>query len=252
MSEIQYGPLTLSGEDEYTVTACQRDAVRVELPGTVDGIPVLRIGECAFADCDKLREVIFAEGGDITDDPWIDFRIEANAFMNCSALKEIELPYYVQSIGHGAFYGCTGLKRADFPTYCSMSDYVFAGCKSLREVPLLTSVTEGMFSGCASLTALPLSDKASTVETDAFEHCYGLTAVVIPATVTRIGSEAFSNCRNLKSVRFANPVGWYCKSFRSLDGGPRDYLELSDPIANARRLVSMDFDDGVIAWCRDK
>ena len=41
MEEIEYGPLTLKGKETLTIIDCEKDAVRVEIPATVDGRPVV-------------------------------------------------------------------------------------------------------------------------------------------------------------------------------------------------------------------
>ena len=54
--EKKYGYLTLSSgeqEETLTVTACDKWAEKVTIPMRVDGLPVVGIGERAFADCSK-------------------------------------------------------------------------------------------------------------------------------------------------------------------------------------------------------
>ena len=256
MSEIQYGPLTLVGEDEYIVTACRPDATRAVIPVAVDGIPVVAIGECAFRDCRALREVAFPTDEEYDAEEhlaldWFSVEIDGNAFMNCTALREVKLPERVSIVGHGAFYGCRALKRVILPRRCYVASYAFSECVSLREVTPVNMVSEGVFRRCESLTQLPITVEVTEIETDAFEHCYGLADITIPRHVKKIGSEAFSGCRGLRRVTFESPDGWYSSGRYSLADGERTALDLADPRRNARRLAGMDFDDGVSAWVQD-
>lgn len=59
-----------------------------------------------------------------------------------SALKEIELPAGVTSIGSYAFYGCTDLRSVDLSktAVTELPPYVFAGCVNLESVKLPPTV----------------------------------------------------------------------------------------------------------------
>ena len=43
------------------------------------------------------------------------FKIQADAFSECSALREISFPDSVQEIGNGSFYKCKNLSEVHFP-----------------------------------------------------------------------------------------------------------------------------------------
>ena len=259
MDEIEYGPLTLreyetcdlmEGGTAYKITACQEDVTRIEIPVAVNGIPVTCIGDRAFAGCRALTEVVFPDDEDRLDYEYFPVEIGGNAFMNCTALREMDLPDYVAVIGHGAFYGCTALERITIPDekHCYIAPRAFSDCRSLREVTPLSELNDGIFSGCASLTALPITEEVTEFPEDCFEHCDGLVELTIPRHVTTIVSEAFSGCYNLKTVTFEDPEEWYASNRYSFFEGKHFLLDLSDPERNAHDLAYMDFDDGVIAW----
>jgi hypothetical protein len=243
--EKKYGPLTLSLNEEegaLTVTACDKAAETLTIPMRVDGLPVVGIGERAFADCSKLKEIVFPEADDALFFEGKTFReIGGNAFMNCTSLREVDLPDNVDFIGWGAFYGCTSLVRAHFSSEAYVSGYAFVHCTALKEVTPLSTVSEGVFSHCESLTVLPVTDTLDEIEDDAFEHCDGLTEIVFPASLERIGDLSFRGCQNLSRATFASPDGWYVTSRYTED---EDAVDLSDPEKNAYRLSHVDFDDG--------
>ena len=243
--ERKYGHLTLSSgeqEETLTVTACDRGAEKVTIPMRVDGLPVVGIGDRAFADCSKLKEIVFPEADDALFFEGKTFReIGGNAFMNYTALTSVTLPESVAVIGWAAFYGCTALKEVCFSPLTYVSGYAFSHCTALERVTPLSEVIEGTFSHCASLRQLPVTDRLTEIEDDAFEHCDGLTEICFPQTLRRIGDLAFRGCRGLKRVTFAETEGWFgtCRYDDS-----HEALDLTDPERNARLLAHVDFDDG--------
>ncbi len=105
---IEDGCITISGFDGTTET--------VEIPTTIDGMPVTKIGSTAFYGC-NLTSVVIPEGvktiasgafwhskslSDVTLPSTLTM-IESFAFNDCQALESIEIPESVNYIGNGAF-----------------------------------------------------------------------------------------------------------------------------------------------------
>ena len=255
MDVIKYGPLTLELDEEalepgYCVTACEKDAVEVEIPLRVGDYNVISIGESAFEDCTELISVVFPE-----PEPemlWGEAclrKIGEYAFSGCTSLVTVDIPDTVGSIYRGAFHGCTALVAVTFPSDAYVGSYAFSGCRSLVSLPPLGSVSEGMLQDCKSLISVTLTGYCREIDEDAFEHCESLRRVVIPTSVKRIERLAFRGCRALTQVTFEEPKGWYSKSSyhdREVE------LNLTDPAQNARWLSGMDFDDGILSWYRKK
>lgn len=59
------------------------DEKEIVIPNSIDGVPVKRIGEDAFANCAGIQKIVVSEG--ITE-------ICNGAFFGCTALKSIALP----------------------------------------------------------------------------------------------------------------------------------------------------------------
>lgn len=72
----------------------------VQVPATIDNLPVQKIGDMAFA-ASSVQEVILPEGIE---------SIGYRAFMECTHLHKIELPQSLKSIGVCAFWKCTALQ----------------------------------------------------------------------------------------------------------------------------------------------
>lgn len=250
METLEYENLILElSEDgtQYKVVGCQEDAERVVIPFKVNGIPVMGIGDEAFLNKTKLKEVEFPSDEEFAGRIFDDFPIGTYAFRGCSSLKTIYIPGGITEIGWGAFQYCMQLEEVEMHR-CYVAPYAFYHCESLKKIsPIMRLVSEGTFSHCKALEVFPVADDVETLEEDCFEHCYALTEIVIPKSVTRIEPLAFRNCRGLKKVVFEEPNGWRGGNRYSRASGS---LELSNPENNARWLATMDFDDGETGWYR--
>ncbi len=70
---------------------------------------LVQIGEGAFRNCTKLKEVVIPDG--------VKY-IERSAFENCTSLESVTIPSTLEFLGKDAFAGCTSLKNIE----CSNPD----------------------------------------------------------------------------------------------------------------------------------
>ena len=100
------------------ITGCSKDEENLEIPDTIDNLPVSRIdpntfnsmpnvkrlvvpGTCkvigayAFAGCENLREIVIEDGVEVIED-W--------AFISCN-IESISLPQTLKTVGNNAFLG---------------------------------------------------------------------------------------------------------------------------------------------------
>jgi len=87
----------LYNKDVTTLIRCPTVIDSIIIPNTVK-----TVGEGAFYECEKLKEVIIPEG--VTN-------IGDYAFDLCYGLRNITIPKDVQSIGNWAFYGCSKMEH---------------------------------------------------------------------------------------------------------------------------------------------
>lgn len=190
------------------------------------GVTVLP--EQVFYSCCALKNVIFAEGSQLTTIEQQAFYVDnvnyppaslqyitlpeslttigTMAFTNCNALKEITIPANVTTIGGAAFRFATSLETVIFAEGNSMEELeggVFNGCSSLTSVTLpetMHILGAEAFSGCSSLQEFDFST-ISEIGRLAFNDT-GFVTVVLPSNITKLGSSAFALCDNLTTFVF--------------------------------------------------
>ena len=133
--------------------------------------------------------------------------IGSYAFVNCTGLRGLTIPYSVTDIGTGAFQG-SGLKSIVIPEHVNeIKDDTFNGCSTLTTAVLpsgLLRIGEGAFSH-TGIRSLWLPSKVTSIGNEAFYHCENLTGgITIPSSMQSIGTDAFAYCRNLTSLRIMN------------------------------------------------
>lgn len=164
---------------------------------------VRTIGRGSFYGNSNLTNVKIARGG-LTE-------ILSQAFRGCVALKNIELPTTLTSIGPSAFESCEGLESIVFPESVTDLQGCLSYCTSLTEVALpksLTTLGAGMFIGCTSLRRAVVWEGGDGMSVPAaylkipastFLGCKNLEEVVWNAPITEIEKNAFNSCEKLKN-----------------------------------------------------
>lgn len=187
----------ITNDNTIAITAYTGPGTDVEIPDTLDGLPVKDIGEFAFMSASNITTLTI--GINLTN-------IGAGAFSSCTNLVQAAIPGNVVSIGIGAFLGCSslsdltlgaGIKRID--------DYAFSFCPSLVSVTIPEGVEImgwGVFQNCDNLTDVRLPDSVTGIGDLTFDSCTNLTRIVIPSGVTNIGYSAFGYNPTLAGLFF--------------------------------------------------
>lgn len=100
---------------EATLTGYSGRATMVRIPQTLDGHPVVAIGERVFEGKD-VAAVVLPEG--LREIGWF-------AFYGCASLSNITIPASVTSIGYAVFDGCAALR-----IFCPAGSYAEQYAKS--------------------------------------------------------------------------------------------------------------------------
>ena len=220
--------------ETVTITGCDTAVTAIEMPETIEGLPVTKIadhafnggfnneahaaltsvklpstlteiGEGAFRGCTNLSNVDLTECTSLT-------RISANAFQGDTALTSVTFPTSLKYLGSYAFNNCgfTAVDLSGCTGLLTISEYAFSGDsysngnQELAVVKLpsdLKTINNGAFNGCRKLTSVNFSDCTSlnSIEEYAFSGT-GITDVTLPDSVSMLGVAAFSDCQQLTTV----------------------------------------------------
>ncbi len=93
--EIEYGGMIyLISDGAATLQKCYSDDEVIELPDTIEGVPLTAIGEAAFANCDHLIAIDIPEGV-VSFGPY--------AFTYCRNLRAVVIPGSMTELGEHCF-----------------------------------------------------------------------------------------------------------------------------------------------------
>lgn len=148
-------------ENHASIVGHEFTGNKLELPSTLNGVPVTQIETAAFADM-PANEVIL---------PSSLKRIDDRAFAY-SQIRSIVVPESVKYMGSAVFKGCMQLQSAEIHA----------------EISYLASE---MFEWCSSLSAVTLPQTLYSIEAYAFYECSSLTDLELPESVEWIDDTAF-------------------------------------------------------------
>jgi len=117
---------TTGTDGGLTITGYTGAGGNVEIPATIGGVPVTKIGDYVFQSKSDLTGVIIPNG--VTT-------IGANAFADCANLASVTLPSSVTLIMSGAFFLCPKLTTISIPNSVNEIQYnAFLNCSMLGSV----------------------------------------------------------------------------------------------------------------------
>lgn len=178
------------------------DAV-VNIPSTISGWPVTKIGEAAFQDNTTITSVTIPDS--VTE-------IGANAFAGCTNLTSVTYggdwsKLTIQS-GNPAVQDAVNAQLFDFKFILNNTAVIvirYNGTAADVTIPSrykgkpVTAIDHAAFHDSA-VTSVTIPDSVTAISDDAFTHCSQLTNISIPNSVTFIGFSAFNSCTSLKSI----------------------------------------------------
>lgn len=189
----------LTEEDTAVITMYTGAETGITIPDTLDGHPVDRISDGAFAGSPITKLTI----------PESVTGIGIAAFNNSAALTEAVILGSVTTIDIATFADCHALKKITLPeSVTSIGDSAFASCYELGEINLpegLTSIGVYAFPSTA-LTEVVIPDSVTSIAEGAFGWCFDLTSVTLPASIPGLDlSSVFTEV--LDGITFIVPAG---------------------------------------------
>ena len=190
-----------SSSDSIEIIRYIGEETDITIPKELGELPVISIGNKAFADLENIQHITVPNGIE---------KIGDSAFSNCRGLLSVELPDSVTNIGQRAFADCVKLKSFNIPEKISViEEYTFSNCYVLEEITLpdgITSIEKGAFINCVKLNGVTLPNNLKTLEVDAFYNCFGLTSLSLPDSLEYLGKRTFDGCFNLEEIFFKGSV----------------------------------------------
>lgn len=167
---------------------------------------VTTIGDGAFMECTSLTTVTL---------PYFIARIGNSAFENCTALATFTTmdgadnkTAALRTIGDRAFFGSTSLNTVDVNTTKGVNTIgvsAFENCEQLATINLsgVTRFAEGVFRNAKALKSVTMSANASiSVGQEAFRNCVTLSDIT--ARIAAVDDGAFRNCISLRAITFVS------------------------------------------------
>lgn len=180
--------------DHIEIISCEMSATSVEVPETIEGLPVTVIGMYAF-QIGGLKSVKI---------PNSVKEIGHWAFSMCSELTSVTIPDSVEKIGIRAFEMCSSLSEVNLPDHViEFNSLVFDSTPWMTEQRKkgdMVIVSDALIDAqnCEGDVVIPSDVKY--VASSAFARNTKVTSVVFPSSVNKICDNVFFYCENLTSV----------------------------------------------------
>ncbi|NPV02543.1 MAG: leucine-rich repeat protein [Brevinematales bacterium] len=164
-------PFTFITNVGIRITACSKAFSGVlNIPNTINGIPVTEIGSGAFDECSNITSIFIPDS--VTN--FVGF-----TFTFCSGLTNIKLPNNFKRIALGMFGGCTGLTTINIPdSVLRIDPNAFEDCGLISiSIPAnITNIGQQAFLNCTALTTVNMYPSAApTLGSSVFSGVAGCT-----------------------------------------------------------------------------
>lgn len=199
--EVYNGLVYTEIDGGYSVKAEDDTAIKVVIPSTYNGKPVLRIDEKAFYSNRSLKKVIIPDS--VTS-------IGERAFWDCNSIVEIR---YAGDIAKWCSIDGLDWLMYNFCTIRTDRQLYIGDVKITGDLVIpdtITCIGKYVFYSCRGLTSVTIPDSVTSIGDSAFENCTGLTNVTIPDSVTSVGDRAFYGCGGLAEIKYSGSMAnWF-------------------------------------------
>lgn len=181
----------------------------VEIPETINGYTVNKIGDTAFMNFshyDKANdETVLLTSVKI---PSTVKEIGGYAFAANSSLSTVEFESGLEIIGVSAFQNCEKLYNVTLPdTVSEIGEYCFANSRLFTfNAGGIRKIGANAFEKCEVLTTVVLPDEMESIGAYAFSECRQLGSITIPEGITVIEPYTFNLCTRLSTVNLPEGI----------------------------------------------
>ena len=182
---------------EVHISSCDRSARgSLVIPDEIDGFPVTKIRNHAFANCTQITGIQIPESVTEIEQHAFDTALSLLSisippqatlgnyvFRNCKKLTVVDWPESITVIPPNTFQECSGLKKIELPnglTKISSNAFYMSGLESITLPDSVRTIQVGAFGGCENLKSITIPSGASTIEANSFVDSLYLTQVRIP------------------------------------------------------------------------
>ena len=155
--------------EEIAITGLQEGAAEtaIEIPETIEGIPVVEIEPETFRST-SITDIKI--GANIR-------KIGEKAFYMCKKLKSVTWNHKCDVVPAFCFSECSNLTKFDFSNVKKIGLYAFykSGLQEVRLPKNIESILEGTFSGCSELQSVTWHCQCDMIPTFCFDKCSNLT-----------------------------------------------------------------------------
>lgn len=192
---------------------------------------IVNVGMYSFSDMKNMKAIILPEK------MWSG--IYNYAFQNCTSLKSIVIPEKCSGMTDGVFSGCKSLKQVIFLCEKTSLKKTFLDCTGLEEIvlPEVEKLSSDLFGGCTSLKKVVIGEGTPGIGNNAFRGCGKLAAVYIPASVTEIDGEAFD--LSLTKLKYQCQAGSYAETFLKEHGLKYETVKLIESVTLSENELSL-------------
>ena len=189
------GAITISG---YTGSGGA-----VTIPGSLNGLPVIGIGDRAFQYVPALTGITIPDSV---------LYIGNYSFIGCSNLINATIGNGATNLSEGAFIFCANLVNVKIGSRVTgIGDTAFQCCFSLANIGIPNSVTdigEAAFNACTNLTNIVIGNGTTILEAEAFYFCPKLRAVFFTGNAPNADSSIFGGDPSAIVYYMPGKTGW--------------------------------------------
>ena len=194
------------------ITRYNGTETEIDLPSTLDGFPVTKIGPSVFSGKKEIIKITLPDG--LTE-------IGTKALRG-TGIREITLPESLHTLGDYALTFCKSLEAIKVPdtnkAFTALDGVLYAkdmsrllaypagrGAERFVLPSSVKAIAKSAFYLC-TLNEIILPENLERIDDEAFLGCVKLQKLDIPPSVTQLGKSAFEFCNELKTLTLPSGI----------------------------------------------